>query len=56
MNDFVRGLFAARTSAEVMSNPSPKGFSAGSLLLNGLFVVDSVHGYARIEETADPWL
>jgi hypothetical protein len=43
MNHFVRTLFADRTHADVMRNPTPGGLGVGTSLLNGLFVVDSVH-------------
>jgi hypothetical protein len=43
MNRFVRTLFADRSHADVISNPTPPGLGARTVLLDGLFVVDSVH-------------
>jgi hypothetical protein len=43
MNRFVRALFADRTHAEVIGNPTPPGLGASTELLDGLFVVDRVH-------------
>lgn len=51
MSAFVRRIFAPRTHAEVLADPTPPGFGAREVLLHGLFVVDSV--YVKHAE-ADP--
>lgn len=51
MNRFVRGLFSSRGHADVIADPAPEGLGAATVLLHGLFVVDSVHVQAI---SADP--
>ncbi|WP_222272351.1 CHAT domain-containing protein [Modestobacter marinus] len=43
INALVRRLFARRTHADVLANPTPVGFGADQVLLQALFVVDRLY-------------